>query len=121
VTTSAAAGQQPEGETRPPPAPVPGVSGRILAEGSGEPIPEAWVELLREDGRAVTRIPSDEEGRFLLRPPVPGEYRLRVSRKGYRFLVTSPFSVAEDRGVERELSLEPLPSRDPGAGEGSNP
>jgi hypothetical protein len=84
--------------------------GRVLEEGEGVPVAEAWVELLGSGGISLGRTLTDDQGAFRLETPGPGTYRLRASRAGYNFAVTD--SVAVEAGqTERvfiSLALRPF-------------
>lgn len=60
------------------------VQGQLVEEGTGSPIAGALVLLLNEDGKTAARVLTDEGGRFLIRAPAPGLYRLRADRIGFR-------------------------------------
>lgn len=84
--------------------------GRVLEEGEGVPVAEAWVELLGNGGISLRRTLTDEQGAFRLETPGPGTYRLRASRVGYSFAVTDSLAVETDQ-VERvfiSLALRPF-------------
>ncbi|MBI4539441.1 MAG: carboxypeptidase regulatory-like domain-containing protein [Gemmatimonadetes bacterium] len=59
------------------------VRGELVEEGTGYAIVGAFTTLLDEREEAVARWLTDAEGRFLLRAPGPGLYRVRVERIGY--------------------------------------
>lgn len=56
------------------------VSGRVLDQASGRPIPNAVVALVGTNRQATT----DDQGRYLLQGVAPGQVQLRASRIGYQ-------------------------------------
>ena len=84
--------------------------GRVLEEGEGILVQEAWVELLGEGGISLLRTLTDQQGAFTLQAPAPGEYRLRASRSGYTFRLTDPLTVegGETERVFLSLALRPF-------------
>jgi hypothetical protein len=79
------------------------VQGRVLEEGEGILVHEAWVELLGDGGISLLRTLTDEQGAFTLQAPAPGEYRLRASRSGYTFRLTDPLTL--ERGATERVFL----------------
>jgi len=82
----------------------------IEAEGGG-PIYAADVVLLTAGDTVVARCETARDGRFILRAPGPGTYRLRAARIGYSPLESNPFVVGPGQDAVAELSLElrPIP------------
>lgn len=83
------------------------VQGRILLIDSVEPLAAATVQLLQgEHGDSVVATGrTDEQGRFLLRAPLPGTYRLRAVRIGSQPVVSAPFDLVRDEPpLEVELA-----------------
>ncbi|UCF18998.1 MAG: carboxypeptidase regulatory-like domain-containing protein [Gemmatimonadota bacterium] len=60
------------------------IRGQLLEEGSGQPIEGAFVVLLDATGAEIAGVLSDDAGRFVVRAPTRGLYRLRADRIGYR-------------------------------------
>jgi hypothetical protein len=63
------------------------VRGVLREEGTGGPIGGAFIVLLDEDGGRPGRdigTLTDDDGRFQLRAPEPGRYRLRAERIGFK-------------------------------------
>jgi hypothetical protein len=60
------------------------ISGRVFEDNTTTPVPGATVYLLHSNGRTISRAISDEHGLFRLVTPIPGVYRLRGERVGYR-------------------------------------
>lgn len=81
------------------------VRGTVSDPDSAEPLWGAVVLLLEGpagETRAAGTI-TDEGGRYLIRVPEPGVYRLRAERIGFRSITTEPFAVAPDEAVHRAL------------------
>ncbi len=60
-----------------------GVRGRLLEATSDAPVVGALVVLEDASGRRVAQMVTGEAGRFVVRAPAAGAYRLRVLRIGY--------------------------------------
>lgn len=73
--------------------------GRVVEEGSEEPVPTALVHLIDAEGEARALAIADSSGRYRLEAPEPGVYRLEASRLGYRDLETPQFDVSAPDGV----------------------
>lgn len=84
------------------------VHGRLLDLATDQPVASAEVELLRANDRdhpAATAV-TDDSGRFVLRAPAPGRYRLHAMRIGYEPVTTPPFDLlAGDAALEVEVRL----------------
>ncbi len=67
------------------PAPALGqvVQGQILDESDDEPVVSAYIRLTLPDGTPTSVAFTDSEGRYTLRVPSPGEYRIQVESLGY--------------------------------------
>lgn len=59
------------------------IRGRFIEEGSDLPVVGGFVTLLDREGERVAGVLSQGDGRFLIRLPSPGEYRLRGERIGF--------------------------------------
>jgi len=67
--------------------------GQVLEGTSGRPISDARLTLLHPDSRALgDPVLSDENGRFMLSAPGPGEYYLRAEKLGYLAIVDGIFA-----------------------------
>ena len=84
------------------------VQGLLLDAVTDQPVSSAEVRLLRANDRdetAATAV-TDDAGRFLLRAPAPGRYRLRARRIGYEPVTTPPFDLlGGDAPLEVEVRL----------------
>jgi hypothetical protein len=90
------------------------VQGRVLDMDTDEPVASAAVELLgaEEGDRVLATVVSDEAGRFLIRAPATGTYRIRAGHIGYRSVTTGLFDLgagAEALEVELFLGIEAIP------------
>ena len=87
------------------------IQGIVLEDPSGQPIEGAAVHLLDATDSILSETLSDAEGRFAVRLPAPGTYRLAVSRIGYASARTELFVVGPDvePSVEIYLTVEPIP------------
>src|SRR5688500_609995 len=83
------------------------VHGRVVDAGTMRPIETVSVELIDSAGERRARAVTDTAGAFRTIAPLPGLYRLRVSRIGYATLETQPLSAGMGVGLELELKLSP--------------
>lgn len=60
------------------------IHGRLIDDGTRAVIPAVAVHLLTAGGERVLTVFTDSTGTFRMRAPMPGEYRLRGERIGYR-------------------------------------
>ncbi|HWP39009.1 MAG TPA: carboxypeptidase-like regulatory domain-containing protein, partial [Gemmatimonadales bacterium] len=86
-------------------APAQAVRGTVTSQRTGQPVGGAMVQLLDPAGAEVTRTQSDAEGRYGVRAPAPGTYRLRFLVPGYRSLVSLPLQIAAGQTLEYPLQL----------------
>ena len=80
--------------------------GRAVDAATGGPLEAASVELLGPDDQLLDQRLTDAEGRFRIRPPEPGSYRVRIRRLGYAEVTSSALEVEEGR-KEVEIRLVP--------------
>lgn len=85
------------------------VTGRVIDEVSGTPVPTAIVVLLAVDSTAVTQTLSDVEGRFALEVPEAGSYLIQVSRIGVGDFRSSVFAVADGEDIRFEVTVPTTP------------
>ncbi|MCH7564820.1 MAG: carboxypeptidase regulatory-like domain-containing protein [Gemmatimonadetes bacterium] len=85
------------------------LSGSILEDVSGLPIAGAAVRLLDAEERDQGVVISDDQGRFSVRLPAPGTYRLAVSRVGYAPARSGLFRVEPDHDVSVDVFLTVQP------------
>lgn len=84
------------------------VRGTVVERESQQPIASAAITLER-GGRVVRSVTSDNTGRFIVRLPEPGSYRLSVTHIGY----SGAASRLPDVGEREELSVAIELSTDP--------
>lgn len=80
------------------------VRGRVLDDG-GQSVGAATVVLQDPGGRRVAATRTDDGGRFELRVPREGLYRLRAERIGYGEVTSEPVQVGGRLSVDLELRL----------------
>lgn len=78
------------------------VAGEFV-DADGAPIPSARVSLQDEAGATVRSVLTDAAGRFTLRAPAPGSYRLRGERIGFELTESEPLELAEGAMVQQGL------------------
>lgn len=84
------------------------VQGQIRDASTGAPVQAALVLLVDEAGGQRAGGLTADDGRFVLRAPGSGRYRVQAERIGYRPAHSEPFDVGGVRGVPVVLSLEPM-------------
>jgi len=90
------------------------VRGRVVDAGTPNVVVGAHVVLLFADGRAAVSVLTNEEGRFQIRAPAPGRYRLQVDMIGRAGTTTSELEVAAGALVDTTLELPLAPVTLPG-------
>lgn len=85
------------------------VRGRILDRGTDQPAAGVVVLMLGRDDRAVAQGFTDARGEYRLTSALPGEFRVRTLRIGYRPATSPVFTLA----AGGEIELAPLHSGDP--------
>ena len=83
------------------------IAGRIVHSSDQAPIVGVVVLLLDADEVVHARTLSDLSGRFAVRAPAPGSYRLRTRRIGFTSTTGTAFAVRGDTTVT--LALEQIP------------
>ncbi len=86
------------------------VQGTVFDAESGVPISLANVALLATDDSIVGRHVTDKDGRFVIRAPEAGSYRLRASRISYAPFTTDTFALETGQDAVAELRLRPIPT-----------
>lgn len=87
------------------------IRGRVVETTAGVAVGGGFVVLVGMNGKEVTRTLTDREGRFSLRAPLPGRYRLRSERIGFRMTLSEPFELAAGEVVDQELGVKAVPIR----------
>ncbi|HWP37873.1 MAG TPA: carboxypeptidase-like regulatory domain-containing protein, partial [Gemmatimonadales bacterium] len=86
------------------------VRGVLVERGNNRPIRGAFVVLLDEQDAEVARVLTDDAGRFLIRAPAPGRYRLQSKRIGFRLSVSPPLVLDADQTVIHRMEVEVVPA-----------
>ena len=81
------------------------VRGSVVDSATSRPISDFTVQLIDSTGAGVAAALAQLGGRFTLRAPTAGSYRLRVLRIGFRRTQTSPFVVGAGETVERVVAM----------------
>jgi hypothetical protein len=79
--------------------------GRVLDEGTGDPIPGAYLELIERNGETLRSLLSDDVGGFVFSGLLPGPYRIVGERLGYRETVGGFVDLAVGETVELEFRM----------------
>jgi hypothetical protein len=85
------------------------VTGRIVDATSGMPVGIGFVVLLDDGGNEVSRALSARDGRFTLRAPGHGTYRIRSERIGYRATVSEPLEIPPQATLSYTLRVTAIP------------
>ncbi len=85
------------------------VSGVVLDATSGVHVGTGFLVLLSADSTEVTRTLWTSDGRFSIRAPRGGSYRLRTERIGYRAFVSEVLEIPATGGIEHNLTITALP------------
>jgi len=85
------------------------VRGLMVERENATPIEAGFVVLLGPDGKELARALTDLNGRFTLRAPAPGTYRLRSERIGYRLTLSPPVQLEAGPALEYRLDVESIP------------
>jgi len=89
------------------------VRGQLVDQGNGFPIGGAFVVLLDPAGQEAARVLTGPDGTFLLRAPLPGTYRLRSKRIGFRVAESPPLALVEGETISYRLQVAAVPARLP--------
>ena len=69
------------------------VTGQLVDVSAGRPVVAAFVQLIDLTGANQSGALTDSAGRFTLRAPSPGEYRLVAERLGYQPVTSDPLTL----------------------------
>jgi hypothetical protein len=83
------------------------VSGAVLEQDSGDPVPGAIVALMADGSVVHASTLTDGEGRYFLRARGPGRFTVRVQRIGFRDMATPAFELAGGAMVEQHVLVAP--------------
>ncbi|HYJ78530.1 MAG TPA: carboxypeptidase-like regulatory domain-containing protein, partial [Longimicrobiaceae bacterium] len=84
------------------------VRGELVERGSGQPIRAAMVLLLDSAGARRVAALTDSAGRFELRAPAAGTYRLRAERVGFRSTVSPPLALGAGQVRAYRMEGDPV-------------
>ena len=85
------------------------VSGVVVEEGAGTPVPGAMVLLVDNSGTTIDRALTDAAGRFVVNAHATGVHHIAVERIGYADWSTDPFrATAAGTVLTIEVPLEPI-------------
>ena len=85
------------------------ITGVLVAEGSGEPIGSAAVQLVDPNDEAQAAVLTDREGRFTIQAPAPGSYRIVAAGMGYETGESDLIPLEEGEPLEVTLILPVAP------------
>jgi hypothetical protein len=83
------------------------VSGKVVDDGTEQPVGGATIELMDTTGYVRATGASDTAGAFRIMVPRPGAYSLRISHIAYTTTETATIDAAVGKHVELELRLSP--------------
>ncbi|GIW51294.1 MAG: hypothetical protein KatS3mg081_0649 [Gemmatimonadales bacterium] len=86
------------------------VRGQLVDRANGRGVSGAFVVLLDAQEREVARALTDDRGRFLLRAPAAGTYRLQSKRIGFRVTVSPPLVLEAERTISYRLEVDAVPA-----------
>lgn len=87
--------------------PGPLVQGAVTAEESGMPLAAVAVTLFGGDGDELLTVLTDDQGRYSLRAPASGVYRLRAERTDYHPRESGPFTLQATDTLPLDFQLFP--------------
>lgn len=85
------------------------VRGAVLDKGTGAPVSGIVVVLLDSAGSVLQRDLTDTAGRYRLRAPRSGAYRVRTLRIGFRPFTSETFAVGSPDEIERQIIVSSVP------------
>ncbi len=86
------------------------VRGELVDRVNHRGVAGAFVVLLDAEEREVARALTDDRGRFLLRAPAAGTYRLQSKRIGFRLTVSPPIVLETGRTLSYRLEVDAVPA-----------
>ncbi|HEX5970751.1 MAG TPA: carboxypeptidase-like regulatory domain-containing protein [Gemmatimonadaceae bacterium] len=81
------------------------VRGSVVDSATSRPLGDFTVQLIDSGGVGVAAALAQPGGRFNLRAPAAGTYRLRVLRIGFRRTETASFALGAGETLERTVSM----------------
>jgi hypothetical protein len=85
------------------------VRGQLTDSVSRAPLPGAFLTLMDAQGVEKARTITNGAGEFLLTAPVPGVYRLRSKRIGFRPYVSPPLTLTAGGTSSYNAVIDPIP------------
>lgn len=85
------------------------VRGVVTSAVSATPLSGVVLLLVDTSGRTAARALSGGDGRYSLRAPAPGTYRVRSMRIGYRPVHSDPIALTIGQRTTRDLALAGVP------------
>lgn len=82
------------------------INGRVVEEGTEQPITDAWVRLLDDRRRTLASARTDDAGRFAFTRVNPGPLAFRVARIGYRETTTPYWRVDGGESLDVTIRLD---------------
>ncbi len=87
------------------------VQGTVVDAATGAVVGTGFIVLLDSDSVEAARVLWSRDGRFNLRAPGGGTYRLRSERIGYQAFVSEPFEIPPSGSIVSNLHIDALPIR----------
>jgi hypothetical protein len=81
------------------------VRGAVLDKGTGGPVSGIVVALLDSAGSVMHRDLTDSAGRYRLRAPRSGVYRIRTLRVGFSPFTSEPFAMGAVEEIQRQITV----------------
>lgn len=83
------------------------IRGRVVDANNNTPVATAALRMVEESGNAAVTGQTDFGGRFSIRVPIAGTYRVTAERIGFSVTTSDPVVVAAGANVEVEVRMEP--------------
>lgn len=83
------------------------VRGRVVDANSGQPVSTAALRIVEESGNAAVTGQTDFGGRFSIRVPIAGTYRVTAERIGFSTQTSDAVVVAAGANVDVEVRMTP--------------
>ncbi|MBA3670403.1 MAG: carboxypeptidase regulatory-like domain-containing protein [Gemmatimonadaceae bacterium] len=87
------------------------VQGLVRDASTSRPVEVFTVDLVDPAGGRIASVLSKPGGIFFVRAPAPGEFRLRISRIGYRRTLSAPFTLATGEVRAMTLDIAQVPTQ----------
>lgn len=81
------------------------VRGRVVDAATNQPVSTASVRVVEESGQAAVTGQTDFGGRFNVRVPIAGSYRVTAERIGYAVYTSDVIAVARGANVEVDVRM----------------